>query len=145
MVRPLSGPFGLLWMTGFHAYEKTPVRWRPQTIVMTATSASTIRSIRPARSGITAVILGVLGLLNAEQQRRHEVTLNGAVRRPGEVIVWNSGGAVGTVATMRSGVSSSGWQCREYQQTVTVDGRTEQAYGTACLQPDGHWEIVNAQ
>ena len=92
--------------------------------------------------GVTAVTLGLLDLLNAEQQRRHEMALIGAVSRPGEVIVWDSGGAVGTVETIRTGVSSSGRQCREYQQTVTVGRRTEQAYGTACLQPDGDWEII---
>ncbi len=32
-----------------------------------------------------------------------------------------------------------GEYCREYQQTVTIGGRTERAYGTACRQPDGSW------
>ena len=36
-----------------------------------------------------------------------------------------------------------GEYCREYQQTITVGGRAEQAYGTACRQPDGTWQIVN--
>ena len=31
----------------------------------------------------------------------------------------------------------NGQQCREYQRTVTIDGKTETAYGTACRQPDG--------
>jgi len=26
---------------------------------------------------------------------------------------------------------------------VTVGGETEQAYGTACRQPNGSWKIVN--
>ena len=33
-------------------------------------------------------------------------------------------------------------QCREYQSTTTIDGRPQQVYGTACLQPDGSWRIV---
>jgi len=33
--------------------------------------------------------------------------------------------------------------CREYQQTITVGGRTERAYGTACKQADGSWKIIN--
>jgi hypothetical protein len=32
--------------------------------------------------------------------------------------------------------------CREYQSTTTIDGRPQRAYGTACLQPDGTWQIV---
>lgn len=36
-----------------------------------------------------------------------------------------------------------GQYCREYIRTVTIGGRTQQAYGTACLQPDGAWKTVN--
>ena len=31
--------------------------------------------------------------------------------------------------------------CREYQTTVTVAGKQQQGYGTACRQPDGQWQI----
>ncbi|MBJ26805.1 MAG: hypothetical protein CMM30_00450 [Rhodospirillaceae bacterium] len=31
--------------------------------------------------------------------------------------------------------------CREYQQTVTIGGRTETAYGTACRDANGDWRI----
>ncbi len=37
--------------------------------------------------------------------------------------------------------SSTGQYCREFQQTITVDGKTESAYGTACRQDDGSWKI----
>ena len=33
--------------------------------------------------------------------------------------------------------------CREYQTEVTIGGQRRSAYGTACRQPDGSWEIVN--
>ncbi|MGH7087306.1 MAG: hypothetical protein ACREFQ_00215 [Stellaceae bacterium] len=32
--------------------------------------------------------------------------------------------------------------CREYQSTAIIDGRPQQTYGTACLQPDGTWRII---
>ena len=92
--------------------------------------------------GITAFALGFLDLLNADQQRSHEMALINAASRPGEEIIWESGDARGTVQVTRTGATPSGRQCREFQQTVTVGGRTEQAYGTACLQPDGSWEIL---
>ncbi len=38
---------------------------------------------------------------------------------------------------------SSGRTCREYQTTVQVDGQWQPGYGTACLQPDGTWRMVN--
>ena len=32
--------------------------------------------------------------------------------------------------------------CREFNQNVTVGGRTQPSYGTACQQPDGSWKIM---
>lgn len=32
--------------------------------------------------------------------------------------------------------------CREYTRTIYVGGMQKQGYGTACLQPDGSWQIV---
>lgn len=62
----------------------------------------------------------------------------------GETISWKNpdSGNSGTYTPVREGTSSSGSYCREFQQTVTVGGKTEQAYGTACRQPDGSWKIV---
>ncbi len=64
----------------------------------------------------------------------------------GETIAWNNpdSGHSGTVTTVRDGTqAATGAYCREYQQTITVGGRTEEAYGTACRQPDGTWKVVN--
>ena len=51
-------------------------------------------------------------------------------------------GNSGTITPTKTYQASSGEYCREYQQTVTVGGKTEQAFGTACRQPDGSWKIV---
>jgi surface antigen len=32
--------------------------------------------------------------------------------------------------------------CREYTTIVTIDGQTVPAYGRACLQPDGSWQLI---
>lgn len=32
--------------------------------------------------------------------------------------------------------------CREYTRTVNIGGQIQNAYGTACLQPNGDWMIV---
>lgn len=37
----------------------------------------------------------------------------------------------------------SGRYCREYRTEVEVGNQVEEAYGTACRQPDGSWEIVD--
>jgi len=33
--------------------------------------------------------------------------------------------------------------CREYKRTVLIDGRPSPAYGHACRQPDGTWQILD--
>ena len=50
----------------------------------------------------------------------------------GETITWNNpnSGNSGSVTPVRDGTTSSGAYCREFQQTVTVGGKTENAYGT---------------
>ncbi len=39
--------------------------------------------------------------------------------------------------------AGNGQYCREYQATVMVGGQPQPSYGTACLQPDGVWRVVN--
>lgn len=40
-------------------------------------------------------------------------------------------------------VARNGQTCREYQSTAVIGGMMRPVYGTACLQPDGAWRIVN--
>ena len=58
---------------------------------------------------------------------------------------WNNpdSGHYGSVTPEPAYKSSDGRYCREYQQTVVIDGQTQNAYGTACRQPDGSWQVVN--
>ncbi|MFQ5959549.1 MAG: RT0821/Lpp0805 family surface protein [Alphaproteobacteria bacterium] len=52
-------------------------------------------------------------------------------------------GNSGSFTPTRTYEAAQGQYCREYQTTVTVGGATEEAYGTACRQPDGSWKVVN--
>tara|TARA_B100000676_G_scaffold92046_2_gene91739 strand:+ start:15598 stop:16074 length:477 start_codon:yes stop_codon:yes gene_type:complete len=63
----------------------------------------------------------------------------------GETITWNNpdSGNYGSYKPVRDGTDNNGNYCREYQTTVTVGGEYQQAYGTACRQPDGSWKVVN--
>jgi len=91
----------------------------------------------------TAISLGILTLLSVSQQRTHEQAQIYATRAPvGETIYWRDRGASGSVTPLRDGYAESGLYCREFQQRVTIGGRSEEAYGTACQQPDGAWKIV---
>lgn len=62
----------------------------------------------------------------------------------GQSITWNNpdSGNYGSVTPTRDGISSAGSYCREYQQRITVGGRTQSGYGTACRQADGSWELL---
>ena len=94
--------------------------------------------------GLTAMTLVLLNQLSEAQQRAHEEAIIGATSAPiGEPIIWNQNGRWGKVTTVREGQTSDGRPCREFQQEVTISGRLEQAYGTACQQPDGAWKVVN--
>lgn len=92
----------------------------------------------------TAITLKVLDNLNENQQRVHEAAQIRATTVPvGETVVWNQGGASGSVTATRDGTTTSGRYCREFQHEISVGGQRERAYGVACQQPDGSWEIVS--
>ncbi len=62
----------------------------------------------------------------------------------GQSIDWNSGRISGAVTTTRDGWAGEKY-CREFRQNVTIDGRAEEVFGTACRQPDGDWQLVENQ
>lgn len=78
----------------------------------------------------------------AAMRRTSQNTLETA--KAGTTSSWSNpdSGNSGTITPTKTYQAPSGEFCREYQQTVTVGGKTEQAYGTACRQPDGSWKIV---
>ncbi|MGB5340103.1 MAG: hypothetical protein WBO06_13530 [Gammaproteobacteria bacterium] len=92
----------------------------------------------------TAIAVKLLDNLNEQQEREHEAAQIRATTAPiGEAIVWREGNAAGYVTATREGTSSSGRYCREFQHEVTIGGKREQSYGTACRQPDGSWEVIS--
>jgi surface antigen len=48
-----------------------------------------------------------------------------------------------TVTPVKTYEEPGGQYCREYQTEAVINGRSERAYGTACRQPDGSWQIQN--
>jgi hypothetical protein len=92
----------------------------------------------------TAINLKILDNINEAAQRAHEDAQIKAVTAPvGEKIIWSEGSASGSVVATKEGKNAkSGLTCREFQQTITVGDKIENAYGNACLQADGAWKIV---
>ncbi len=63
--------------------------------------------------------------------------------RSGQATVWSNpdSGNSGSITPTRTYQLANGQYCREYQQTVNVGGERHQAYGTACRQADGSWQV----
>lgn len=63
----------------------------------------------------------------------------------GRPVQWRNpqSGNYGSIQPQSGYTANNGSYCREYTQTINVGGRSERAYGTACRQPDGSWQIVN--
>lgn len=82
----------------------------------------------------------------ADQQYANRTAQDAFETAPsGQVSEWRNpdSGNYGTIVPTSTYRTSQGQYCREYQQTITVQGRSQQAYGRACRQPDGSWQIIN--
>ena len=108
-----------------------------------------------AGGGTTGIIGGVLagGLIggaigNALDQRDRDLAMKNAqlaleTSRTGQSSGWQNpdSGNYGSMTPTRTYQTGAGQYCREFQQTIVVAGETQQAYGTACRQPDGSWKV----
>ena len=83
---------------------------------------------------------------NADRSALGNATYQAQNAPIGEPVSWSNpdSGNSGSVTATRDGYSASGKYCREFQQTVYIDGKEEVGYGTACKQDDGSWKIVNS-
>lgn len=78
----------------------------------------------------------------AMSQRTAQTSLEN--NRTGQTSSWRNpdSGNAGTYTPTSTYRSASGQDCREFEQTITVEGRTERAMGRACRQANGSWQIV---
>ncbi len=98
------------------------------------------------------VLLGALigsevgkSLDRADRQYMAQSTQNALESgQSGQPVQWQNpdSGHSGTIVPQKA-YQDNDTYCREYTQTVNIGGKTEHAYGTACRQPDGSWQIVN--
>ncbi|MQX38090.1 RT0821/Lpp0805 family surface protein [Roseospira navarrensis] len=80
-----------------------------------------------------------------DKQRMQQASQQAYTAPVGQTISWNNPqtGNYGTFTPVRDGYANTGQYCRQFRTTVTIDGRLEEATGTACRQNDGTWQIVN--
>lgn len=61
----------------------------------------------------------------------------------GNSVEWKNpdSGNYGSITPTRTFKNEVGQYCREYTQVIVIGGKQEKAYGRACRQPDGQWQI----
>ena len=64
--------------------------------------------------------------------------------RTQQTTTWHNpdSGHHGSITPVKTYQTNAGQYCREYIQKVYIAGKEQQAYGTACRQPDGTWKII---
>ncbi len=106
---------------------------------------------RIAAIAIGTLLGGALGsevgasLDRADMTYYNQTSQQALERAPsGQTLAWQNPdtGHRGTVTPVNVYENSQGQYCREYSQTITVGGETQNAYGKACRAPDGTWRIA---
>ena len=85
--------------------------------------------------------------LDESDKAAHEKAMADAETGPlNQPVTWNNpNGHSGSVTPIREGhQASTGNLCREYKQTIVVDGQSQSATGTACQNSDGTWTLANS-
>jgi surface antigen len=126
-----------------------------KTVIGGAGGATAGGLIAAAASGNPAAIAGgvILGGLlggaigNALDQKDKELAMKQAQQSletspTGQGGSWSNpdSGHSGTITPTRTYQESDGTHCREYRHDVVIDGKTQEATGTACRQADGTWK-----
>lgn len=106
----------------------------------------------PAAIAAGVIVGGLLGgaVGNYLDQRDRQIANQTAQRAfesapAGQTTTWQNpdSGHSGSITPTRTFQAANGNYCREFQQDVVVAGKTQQAFGTACRQPDGQWRITS--
>lgn len=106
-----------------------------------------------AMIGVGVLAGGFLGnrvgkALSCQDQQQHYETTQNALetKQTGQSSTWTNPdtGHSGEVTPTRTYTAADGTPCRDFTQTIYVDGKYEEINGTACRQPDGTWKPVNS-
>ena len=62
----------------------------------------------------------------------------------GKTSTWKNpdSGNSGSITPTKTYQTEDKTYCREFTQTINVGGKSEEAFGTACRQPDGTWKLL---
>ena len=84
--------------------------------------------------------------LDCQDMAYHNGTAQSALetQRTGSTSQWVNPdtGHSGSVTPVETYQRADGVYCRDFEQSISVDGETEIAQGTACRQGDGTWQVI---
>ena len=85
--------------------------------------------------------------LDCEDQKKHvQATHNALENQPsGQPSSWNNpdSGHSGSITPVKTWQRQDGRYCRDYKQSIVIDGKVEEAIGTACREDDGLWHVAS--
>lgn len=85
-------------------------------------------------------------MMDEHDKMKMQMTANNSLENApsGKASTWKNpdSGNYGSFTPTKT-YQDNGRYCREYTQSVTVAGKSQQAYGTACRQPDGTWQVIS--
>lgn len=87
--------------------------------------------------------------LDCEDQQRHVETTHDALENQpsGQPSSWKNpdSGHSGSITPVKTWQRADGQYCRDYTQSIVIDGKVEEAAGTACREDSGLWRIVSSE
>lgn len=122
-----------------------------------AAGGAIVSNVARGRGSGVATAAGVIGGLllgglagssidkvNCEHARAAQAQALQPTAPIGQPVPWADpqSGARGTFTPTKESRQPDGVYCREYNQTIVIDGKQEQGVGRACQQPDGSWKTV---
>ena len=87
--------------------------------------------------------------LDCQDKQYHSQTAHEALefQPAGRPSSWKNpdSGHAGTITPIKTWQRETGQFCRDYTQSIVIDGKVEEATGTACRDDEGAWQIVSSQ
>jgi surface antigen len=102
------------------------------------------RVVATAAGAVVGALIG--GSIGAQMDREDQMQVYNTLEttRTHQPHTWVNpdSGHQYTVTPTRT-YQNHGKYCREYSTQVTINGKLQSAYGRACRQPDGSWQVAN--
>lgn len=102
-------------------------------------------------AGVAGTLIGALigreigkSLSRSDREAANRAQEQAHTAPVGQPVSWSNPetGHGGSVTPLSETRNANGQRCRDYRGTINVDGKSEQANGLACQQPDGTWKFV---